>query len=188
MKSLRNCQVASVALESDRRETLKEETRVERNSEDIGSDSEWDGEPQERTEEWRNLRCTTQIPLQWVPAVWKCYWLTGNDAFRTALATEGCLAWACSLHGTDHNQDWLMREHKDLAILAQLETTLKSASGWKDQHVVGQDYHWACITYWLLLKPDPSTPFYKCWSQKHSFKKSCMVNTTSICFQGPSLR
>ena len=40
MRSLRNCQVASVALESDRRETLKEERRVERNSEDIGSDSE----------------------------------------------------------------------------------------------------------------------------------------------------
>lgn len=141
----------------------------------------------ERTEERRNLGCTTQIPLQRTPAVWKCYWLTGNDPFRTASATAGCFARAYSLHGTDHSQDWLMRDYKDLAILAQLETTLKSPSSLKDQHVVGQDYHWACITCWLLLKPDPSTPFYKCWPQKHSFKKSFMLNTTSVCFQGASL-
>ena len=127
---LRNCQVASVALERDWREALKEERRAERNGRDTGSDSEWDGEPQERTE-WRNLCCATQIPLQWAPAVWKCYWLTGSDPFRTASATEGCLAWACSLHGTDHNQDCLMREHKDLALLAQLETTVKSLPAWK---------------------------------------------------------
>lgn len=40
MRGLRNSQVASVALESDQREALKEERTAERNGEDIGSDSE----------------------------------------------------------------------------------------------------------------------------------------------------
>lgn len=98
----------------------------------------------------------------------------------TASATEGCLAWGSTLHGTDHNQDWLMREYKGLATLAQLETTLKGPSSFKGQHMVGQDCHWTCITSWLLSTPDPSIPFYKCWSPKHSLKKSCMLNTTSV--------
>lgn len=77
--------------------------------------------------------------------------------------------------------DWLMREHKGRAMLAQLRTMLKNHSSSQARHELDHGSLWTCIAAWFPSLPVLASfpPFWGGWLPGLPWETSFLLTSTS---------